>query len=45
MTDDVDDIVARIVASAKERSEQEAAENRALAEMTREESPSTSSGQ
>jgi uncharacterized protein (TIGR00730 family) len=35
VTDDCEEIVARIVASTEERSEQEAAEERALAEMTR----------
>jgi uncharacterized protein (TIGR00730 family) len=35
VTDDVDEIVARIVASEKERSEQELAEDRALADMSR----------
>jgi len=35
VTDDVDDVVARIVASAETRSEQASAENRALAEGSR----------
>jgi uncharacterized protein (TIGR00730 family) len=35
VTDDIDEIVARIVASAESRSEQAAAENRALAEGSR----------